>query len=104
MQPHPEPLCKVCFLKILCEAYFQRKIVTCPLCRAEWRPNDIEPESKQDSDDSDDSDIDEDNYAMLVSAEAGDERFVRQMLNQGANNFNGTMACAALNNHLNIVE
>ena len=41
---------------------------------------------------------------MLVAAKAGDERLVRQMLDQGADDFNGAMACAALNNHLNIVE
>ena len=96
---HTETLCETCFLKIICEAYFQRRLATCPLCRAEWGPNNNEPESEQNSDD---SDIDED--TMLVSAEAGDERFVRQMLNQGVNDFNGAMAYAVLYNHLNIVK
>ena len=98
---HPEPLCEVCFLKIICEAYFQRRIATCPLCRAERRPNDNEPESEQDSDN---SDIDEDNYAMLVAAEARDKIFVRQMLDQGADDFNRALVRAALNNYLNMVK
>ena len=41
---------------------------------------------------------------MLVAADAGDERFVRQLLDQGANDFNAAMVHAALNNHLNIVK
>ena len=41
---------------------------------------------------------------MLEAAEAGHERLVRQMLDQGADDFNGAMTCTALNNHLNIVE
>ena len=35
---HSDPLCETCFLKTICEAYFQRRIATCPLCRTKWRP------------------------------------------------------------------
>ena len=41
-------------------------MTTCPLCRAQWRPNDIEPESEQDSND---IDIDEGILTMLEAAE-----------------------------------
>ena len=53
---------------------------------------------------SDGSDIDKVNYAMYEAAETGDKRLVRQMLEQGDNNFNDCMIHAAANGHLNIVE
>ena len=41
---------------------------------------------------------------MAMAAEAGDERFVRQMLSQGANAYNMGLTCAASGGHQNIVE
>ena len=81
---HSDPLCETCFLKIICKAYFQRRIAICPLCRTQWRSepeseseseHDSEPESEQDSA------IDEANYALYNALGTGDERLVRQMLN-----------------------
>ena len=72
---HSDPLCETCFLKIICEAYFQRRIATCPLCRTQWRPelkseSESEPDSEPESDQ--DSAIDEANYALYNAAGTGD--------------------------------
>ena len=106
---HSDPLCETCFLKIICEAYFQRRIATCPLCRAEWRP---EPESEQDSA------TDEANSTMLEAAEAGYDNvgltiaarrglgsIARLMIARGATNYNEAMVgIGASYGHENIVR
>ena len=44
-----DPVCELCYLKVISKAYHERQIATCPLCRARWEPNGIEPESEPES-------------------------------------------------------
>ena len=82
---HTEPLCESCY----------QKIPSCPLCRTSF---DNGVSSLEFSDD--DSLIDQANDIMLAAAEEGDERLVRQMLDQGVDVYDGTLVYTALNNHL----
>ena len=81
------------------------------MCRTQWRPEpesefenepESEPESEPDSEQ--DSAIDEVNHILYNAAESGDERLVRQMLNQGADGYNEAMVASAYNGHIEIVR
>ena len=78
---------------LVCESCFPR-LNTCPMCRAPFN-NGAAPIEFSDN---------ELNLRMAMAAEAGDERFVRQMLSQGANAYNMGLTSAASGGRQNIVE
>ena len=79
---------------LVCESCFPR-LDTCPMCRAPFNNGGVTSMEVL---------VDELNLGMAMAAEAGDERLVRQMLSQGANDHNIGLTSGASGGHESIVQ